>query len=660
VTGLGLALRWLHLAASVALVGGAAMLLIAGPSDRPTACAWQARVTRAARWLLLVAVLAGIGVLAHQTALLEGRASAALEPQALLRVATQTQSGLVWLVRLGLLLVAGVFVAGHFRIVHRVDWVALHAETAGLGVVALGLLAAAGHAAAAEPSAARAIAVDFVHLAAAGLWAGALPALAVLLRAAAQPSGADARPYAVLATRRFSRWALVTVLVLAVSGVSNALTHVRDFAGLIGTPYGRLLLVKLAVFALALVFAALNRRRFLPALGGEAETTGRPAMKRLAAAVTMEALLVTVVLGVVAALGVTPPARHEQPAWPLSFRFTTSALDGVVPDVRWQVLIGSQIVVLGIVVIVCALMLRRLRLPLVAGALVLMSTGGTMALIPLAVDAYPTTYHRPTVAYTVASIASGAAVYAERCAACHGRSGGGDGPAAPRLPRPPADLRAPHTGQHTAGDIFWWVSHGIPRGAMPGFAGTLTEEQRWDVINHVRLLGTLEAARWMSPTVDPGRAWLVAPDFSYAVAPAPPRSLRDYRGARHVLVVLYTLPASRARLAQLAEAYQLLSTVGVEVIAVPIDAAPDAIKQLGATPRILFPVVTEGAAEIVAVYQRFDGAPHVEFLIDRQGYIRTRWSSRAETAREVNRLLAEVQELNQEKLEAPPADEHVH
>jgi putative copper resistance protein D len=661
MSGLGLALRWMHLAASVALAGGAVMLLIAGPSDRPTACAWQARVTRAAWWLLLVALLAGVGVLAHQTARLEGRASAALEPHALLRVATQTQSGLVWLVRLGLLLVAGLFVVARLRVAARVDWLALHGETAGLALLALGLLSAAGHAAAAEPSAARAIAVDFVHLAAAGLWAGALPALAVLLRAAAREAGADARPYAVLATQRFSRWALVTVLVLVVSGVSNALTHVRDVAGVIGTPYGRLLLVKLAVFALALGFAALNRRRFVPALGGEADTVGRPAMKRLAAAVTMEALLVTVVLGVVAALGATPPARHEQPAWPFSFRFTTSALDGV-PDVRWQVLVGSQIVVLGVVVIVCALMLRRLRLPLVAGALVLMITGGTMALIPLAVDAYPTTYHRPTVPYTVSSIASGAGVYAERCAVCHGRAGGGDGPAAPRLPRPPADLRAPHTGQHTAGDLFWWVSHGIPRGAMPGFASTLTEEQRWDVINFVRLLGALEGARWLGPSVDPGRPWLVAPDFSYAVAPAPPRSLRDYRGQRHVLVVLYTLPASRQRLAQLAESYQVLSTLGVEIIAVPIDAAPDAIRQLGAEPRILFPVVTEGAADIVAVYQRFDRSRHAEFLIDRQGYVRTRWSVRGDvpTERDVKLLLAEVQELNEEKVEAPPADEHVH
>ena len=47
VTALGLALRWVHLASSIALVGGAVILLLAGPSDRPTACAWQREVARA-------------------------------------------------------------------------------------------------------------------------------------------------------------------------------------------------------------------------------------------------------------------------------------------------------------------------------------------------------------------------------------------------------------------------------------------------------------------------------------------------------------------------------------------------------------------------------------------------------------------------------------
>src|SRR5207248_654451 len=80
------------------------------------------------------------------------------------------------------------------------------------------------------------------------------------------------------------------------------------------------------------------------------------------------------------------------------------------------------------------------------------------------------------------------------------------------------------------------------------------------------------------------------------------RALRDYRGARIVLVVVYTLPASRPRLAELAARYETLSPLGVEIIAVPADGAPDAIKRLGAESRIFFPVVTDGAPEIVRTY----------------------------------------------------------
>ena len=96
------------------------------------------------------------------------------------------------------------------------------------------------------------------------------------------------------------------------------------------------------------------------------------------------------------------------------------------------------------------------------------------------------------------------------------------------------------------------------------------------------------------------------------------------------------------------------------LVAVPTDASPNAIKELGDAPRVLFPVATEGSADIVAAYRRFSEALHVEFLIDRQGYIRARRAARGTTERDVNLLLAEVQELNEEKVAAPPADEHVH
>ena len=82
--------------------------------------------------------------------------------------------------------------------------------------------AVAGHAAAVEPSAVAALAADVAHLLASGLWAGALLPLALLLRAASREDGADARPYAVVTTRRFSTLALSMVIVLLVSGALAA------------------------------------------------------------------------------------------------------------------------------------------------------------------------------------------------------------------------------------------------------------------------------------------------------------------------------------------------------------------------------------------------------------------------------------------------------
>jgi hypothetical protein len=57
----------------------------------------------------------------------------------------------------------------------------------------------------------------------------------------------------------------------------------------------------------------------------------------------------------------------------------------------------------------------------------------------------------------------------QHCAICHGAGGHGDGPGAAGLLRDPADLTAKHTADHTAGDLFWWLTHGIRGTPMPGF-----------------------------------------------------------------------------------------------------------------------------------------------------------------------------------------------
>ena len=652
MTELGLLARFVHLSASILIVGSAALVLLAGRSDRPTALAWESRVVALTRALIWLALGAGLAVLAHQTAILESSVVAALEPRALARVALETRFGHVWLVRQGLLLLLGVFVSLRLDVRRAVDWRAARGETAILGALALAALGAAGHSAAVEPSAAAAIAADVGHLLAAGVWAGALPALVLLLRAASREAGADARPYAVLAARRFSRAALILMTALLATGILITAVQVGSVGALLGTRYGRLLVLKLALVLAALAAAALGRRRLLPALGGEATTVGRPAMRRLAGSVAVEAACVLAILGVVTALGVSPPARHEQPDWPLSFRLALGAL-GDTPDAWPFVLVGSQIAVLGVVVALCSLALRAARRPLLAGGGVLMLAGLVMALPPFATDAYPTTYQRPAVPYQAASVAAGAALYARDCAACHGPVGAGDGPAARAFSPAPPDLRAHHAALHTAGDLYWWITHG--RRAMPAF-GHLEPEQRWSLVNYLRALGAADAARRLGAVVEPERPRLVAPDFAFAVGPTPPRALRDYRGARVVLVVLYTLPGSRQRLAELAARYDLLVPLGVEVIAVPTDASPDAIKRLGREPRIFFPVVTDGAAEIVTTYSLFAAGPHAEFLVDRQGYLRALEAAPQGT----ERLLQNVQALNEEKVVVAPPAEHVH
>ena len=124
-----------------------------------------------------------------------------------------------------------------------------------------------------------------------------------------------------------------------------------------------------------------------------------------------------------------------------------------------------------------------------------------------------------------------------------------------------------------------------------------------------------------------------------------------------MVLVLYTLPSSRPRISELARAYDVLWVMGVEVIAVPMQDSPEAIRELGSSPPVLFTVVTDGA-DIVATYRMFAAGAHAEFLIDRQGYIRAIWRDTA--APPVSAVQVEVEKLNAEKSPPPFPDDHVH
>lgn len=622
---------WVHLAACVALVGGFSTLLLAGPARGATARRWDGRLVRWAQALVLVALASGVIALLARTALFENRPGAALEPRAVWNAVLDTWPGLVWLARHGLLVLLGVFLIMPLDVAGRSSWIAARGQALLLAALALALTSASSHAAAVSPGTAWAVAGDVAHLLGTGVWAGGLIALGLLLRLAGRETGADALPYAVVAARRFSRVALIVMLALIASGVAGAITQVESIAGLAGTIHGRLLLAKLAVLVPVLAIAVVNRTRILPALA----TPG--AVRRLALFVAVEAGLALLLLALAAAMTLTTPARHGDPVWPLPFRLSLETLLDV-PVARQRALIGSQLVVLGVALALSALLVRGRRPRLLAGACVLVVLGSGVAVAPLVVDAYPTTYRRPAVTYHVASIASGMAVYRTHCAECHGPTG---------------DLRGRTTSRRHAGELFWRVTHGVAPG-MPAFGDRLAEPQRWDVINFIRALAAAADSQRLGPEIEPDTAWLVPPDFTVAVGPLAPGALRDHRGRRMVLVVLYSLPTSRARLTELARSYDLLSVLGVEIIAVPTHAPADALGELGASPPVLFPVVTESAADIVATYRMFASGPHAELLVDRQGYIRAIWRGAP------GGLQAQVEKLNAEKEVPPFPDDHVH
>src|SRR3989441_1201347 len=85
------------------------------------------------------------------------------------------------------------------------------------------------------------------------------------------------------------------------------------------------------------------------------------------------------------------------------------------------------------------------------------------------------------------SVKRGAVVYRERCAACHGESGRGDGPKAKSVKGPaPANLTDPAVmGNKSLLDIFRRIAVGTPGTAMPEFAEDLSAQDRWAVASYV-------------------------------------------------------------------------------------------------------------------------------------------------------------------------------
>lgn len=77
---------------------------------------------------------------------------------------------------------------------------------------------------------------------------------------------------------------------------------------------------------------------------------------------------------------------------------------------------------------------------------------------------------------------AGAKVYEMNCAVCHGLPGQEQTPIAKgEFPKPPKLLEGKGVSDDPAGVTYWKVANGIRLTGMPGFAGSLTTDQMWQV-----------------------------------------------------------------------------------------------------------------------------------------------------------------------------------
>lgn len=309
--------RAVHFAATISVAGVVFFVVfIAEPTFRkaPSGARIVASLRSRLAWIawisLALALLSGMTWLVLTAASMSGQPVADVYSHGVLWIVlSQTDFGNDWLARLVLAcLLAGAFVPLFSST--RTQSFRIEAAAVILAAAFVGSLAFAGHAIGGEgvegvvhPFA------DVLHLIAAAAWVGTLAPLALLL--AMPEQDADALTVARTATLRFSTHGIVSVATLLATGLVNSFYLVGSVDALTGSEYGRLLLIKLTLFALMVGIAAYNWSQLTPRLAQDADPIAtRSARRQLRRNATVEVTAGAVIIGIVAVLGITPPASH--------------------------------------------------------------------------------------------------------------------------------------------------------------------------------------------------------------------------------------------------------------------------------------------------------------------------------------------------------------
>jgi copper transport protein len=181
---------------------------------------------------------------------------------------------------------------------------------------------AAGHAAQTSPRGLTLL-FDWLHLASGSVWLGGLVGVLILWSTVSSRERVAALSVVI---PRFSNVALVSVVVLAATGIGEAIEHMPAVNALWETGYGKAILVKTGLLGGAMLIASGNLLRSRPRLiaAQRRPEFGEPAARLLRRLVSGEVVVVVGVVFAAAVLSSLPPP-------PPAFALENSALAKVGP-----------------------------------------------------------------------------------------------------------------------------------------------------------------------------------------------------------------------------------------------------------------------------------------------------------------------------------------
>lgn len=179
------------------------------------------------------------------------------------------------------------------RLLVREEWLTL----AGLAAITVSYLVD-GHSASVGPIAR---AANLVHVIAGGVWLGGIVVLADIV---IRRLRTGAPTHMMELTARFSRVATVALVSVAIAGSLLAWGIVDEPSELVSGTWGRLLVGKVIVVAVAAVIGAFNHVRVVPRLSVDAD---RKPSETLARTLVVEAIALMLVVAITAALVVAAP-----------------------------------------------------------------------------------------------------------------------------------------------------------------------------------------------------------------------------------------------------------------------------------------------------------------------------------------------------------------